>query len=455
MTEARGVLGQHLLRAARAGHRHVRGHQDGREDGRQARSPVGRNRRHRDDYQDKPSFTLGSAEVSPLSMAEAYATFAARGIHCDPIIVVQDHHPGRQEPRAAGRQLQAGDGQGRRRRGQQGAARPSSTRAPARGRKIHDGRDQAGKTGTIDSNEAVWFAGYTPRDRRRRDDLDRQHEEAVHQVGEGQAGGQFRRSGVKGYRVPSTDVYLEGSGSGDAGTKIWKPVMADVPQADAQDQLRPAAAPDPGRQAGTVPYVDGLSIAAATKKLREGRLQRRRRSTSTAPVEVQLHRLVPGPGSRRSSARSTHVSKGKDPPSQGREEGRQPRRSGDKKKKDKRRRLSHPNARRGRSPLGDRPRRRPESRPLRERRRVSRASWRRTSAATAPPSARPLVCGVTTPITLPMPLHAELGRHRSGDRVARRPRRSPRPSAAAADSRPARPPPRCSFSASSGRPAAV
>ena len=25
-----------------------------------------------------------------------------------------------------------------------------------------DGRPQAGKTGTIDSNEAVWFAGYTP-----------------------------------------------------------------------------------------------------------------------------------------------------------------------------------------------------------------------------------------------------------------------------------------------------
>ena len=25
-----------------------------------------------------------------------------------------------------------------------------------------DGRPQAGKTGTINSNEAVWFAGYTP-----------------------------------------------------------------------------------------------------------------------------------------------------------------------------------------------------------------------------------------------------------------------------------------------------
>ena len=38
-------------------------------------------------YQDKPSFTLGTVEVSPLSMAEAYATFAARGIHCNPIII--------------------------------------------------------------------------------------------------------------------------------------------------------------------------------------------------------------------------------------------------------------------------------------------------------------------------------------------------------------------------------
>ena len=38
-------------------------------------------------YHDKPSFTLGTAEVSPLSVAEAYATFASGGIHCDPIIV--------------------------------------------------------------------------------------------------------------------------------------------------------------------------------------------------------------------------------------------------------------------------------------------------------------------------------------------------------------------------------
>jgi hypothetical protein len=37
--------------------------------------------------------------------------------------------------------------------------------------------------------------------------------------------GHFRRHGVNGYRVPSTKVRLEGSGSGDAGMKIWKPTM--------------------------------------------------------------------------------------------------------------------------------------------------------------------------------------------------------------------------------------
>ena len=35
-----------------------------------------------------PSFTLGVASVSPLELADAYATFAARGLHCDPRPVV-------------------------------------------------------------------------------------------------------------------------------------------------------------------------------------------------------------------------------------------------------------------------------------------------------------------------------------------------------------------------------
>ena len=34
-----------------------------------------------------PSFTLGSVGVSPMSMAAAYATVAARGTYCSPIAI--------------------------------------------------------------------------------------------------------------------------------------------------------------------------------------------------------------------------------------------------------------------------------------------------------------------------------------------------------------------------------
>ncbi|MGD0606478.1 MAG: transglycosylase domain-containing protein [Streptosporangiaceae bacterium] len=38
---------------------------------------------------DFPSFTLGSVNVSPLSMAAAYATVASRGIHCSPVVMTK------------------------------------------------------------------------------------------------------------------------------------------------------------------------------------------------------------------------------------------------------------------------------------------------------------------------------------------------------------------------------
>ena len=67
-------------------------------------------------YADKPSFTLGTLEVSPLSVAEAYATFASGGVHCDPIIVesITDSTGAKRD--GAERQLPAGDQRGRRQR---------------------------------------------------------------------------------------------------------------------------------------------------------------------------------------------------------------------------------------------------------------------------------------------------------------------------------------------------
>ncbi|HEX8488989.1 MAG TPA: transglycosylase domain-containing protein [Propionibacteriaceae bacterium] len=175
-------------------------------------------------YQRIPAFTLGSVEVSPLSMAEAYATFAARGIHCRPIII------DRIETRD-GQQLEAPSADCERvlstkvADGMNKLFAHVMTNGTGKRAMTADRRPQAGKTGTINSAEAVWFAGYTPDiagvamisiDNRKRPFIKSKA---------AKRSGSFRRHGVNGYVVPSTGQRLEGSGSGDAGMKIWKPTM--------------------------------------------------------------------------------------------------------------------------------------------------------------------------------------------------------------------------------------
>jgi len=109
------------------------------------------------------SFTLGSNTVSPLAMAEGYAMFAARGMHCNSMAVLQvrdrddavivDRKP------TCNRVLDEGvaDGVNEVLRGvihNQGA---TGTRM-----QLDGGRVAAGKTGTTNNSIAVWFVGYTP-----------------------------------------------------------------------------------------------------------------------------------------------------------------------------------------------------------------------------------------------------------------------------------------------------
>jgi membrane peptidoglycan carboxypeptidase len=214
------------------------------------------------EYQDKPSFTLGTVEVSPLSMAEAYATFAARGIHCDPIIVSKI-------TTRSGKEHAVRDANCRRvvdkdvADGVNKILKSVVDKGTGRRAKIYDGRDIAGKTGTINSNEAVWFAGYTPEIAGVAmisvDNTKRPFRKS--------GSGYYRGSGVKGYRVPSTGVYLEGSGSGDAGAKIWRPVMQkyfqQVPRTSFNQPPRKIQVGEQVR----VPSLNGLGVAAATRKL--------------------------------------------------------------------------------------------------------------------------------------------------------------------------------------------
>ena len=112
-----------------------------------------------------PSFTLGVDEVSPLRMAEAYATLAANGNHCPShaIAAIRDR---------TGRDLP----------GVVPGCNPALTQAQAETvtdvlRGVIDGPDPgrtgramtlgsvraAGKTGTTSNATAVWFVGYTDR----------------------------------------------------------------------------------------------------------------------------------------------------------------------------------------------------------------------------------------------------------------------------------------------------
>ena len=70
-----------------------------------------------------PAFTLGIADASPLEMAEAYATFAARGMHCASRPVTQILDSSRQRAEGLRPAVHPGDAAERRRRGQQRAPR--------------------------------------------------------------------------------------------------------------------------------------------------------------------------------------------------------------------------------------------------------------------------------------------------------------------------------------------
>jgi membrane peptidoglycan carboxypeptidase len=107
-----------------------------------------------------PSFTLGVASVSPLELADAYATFAARGLHCDPrpVVSIDDSN---------GHQLKTYPQQC-----QQVIAAPVAdavndvlrgVQSPTGfGAALQLNQESAAKTGTNDNNMAVWYMGYTP-----------------------------------------------------------------------------------------------------------------------------------------------------------------------------------------------------------------------------------------------------------------------------------------------------
>jgi membrane peptidoglycan carboxypeptidase len=110
--------------------------------------------------QQVPSMTLGVGLVTPLMLSNAYATFAARGTYCSPLVVtaVADK-AGKpiKTPSISCKQAltpAVADGVNR---VLHGVMEPGGTG----GRLKFGSSDLAGKTGTINQNLAVWYSGYS------------------------------------------------------------------------------------------------------------------------------------------------------------------------------------------------------------------------------------------------------------------------------------------------------
>ena len=202
-----------------------------------------------------PSFTLGVADVSPLEMAGAYATFAARGLHCT-------NRPVTEILNSRGKLLKAypakceqvlpkdvADAVNDILRGVQ---EPGGF---GYGAGLSLSQPSAGKTGTTSENKAVWFVGYTP------------NLAAASMIAGANQAGQPQR--LDGNYIGGRYISFESA----AGSTLAGPQWADAMEV-IQQWLpdRDFNAPDPRTITGqlvTVPSVYGYAPDEAAKILRD------------------------------------------------------------------------------------------------------------------------------------------------------------------------------------------
>lgn len=228
------------------------------------------------------SFILGSSEVTPLSMAQAYATFANRGVRCNPLILESVTNK-------AGKQFAVPEAKCQK---VMEAAIADGTnyvlsqvmKYPGTGARalIPGGYPQAGKTGTTESNESVWFAGYTPE----------MAGIAMISVDKGTDYWKNRKRSLKGIRLPS-GTWLEGSGSGDAG-RIYKVAMAEALKGKPKTSFtKPTDEVLEGKPVD-VPDLSGLTLTEAEDEVRKAGLNPvRTYEYSSLPVGTWTGRYSP------------------------------------------------------------------------------------------------------------------------------------------------------------------
>ncbi len=248
-----------------------------------------------------PSWVLGTAYVTPLSMAEAYATFANRGVHCNPIILQSVQAKDGTEieiPSADCKKViepEVADGVNH-------VLSTVMTQGTGSRARMSDGRPQAGKTGTTDDSMSVWFAGYTP-------DMAGVAYIAVDNINPYY---QSHKKSIDGMRL-STGTVLEGSGGKDAGG-IWRAAMAA-----ALKGVSPTSFEAPNKRVLEgekipIPSVAGMSYEEAKQTLEDAGFTTARMDVfSPQPAGTYLGKISPSGSAAKFSTIRMQFSKGPQP----------------------------------------------------------------------------------------------------------------------------------------------
>ena len=163
------------------------------------------------------SFTLGARESSPISLANAYATIAARGVRCDPIILSSvSNKEGREYdvPSANCQQVIPAEVADRVTDILRGPFRSGTARSAN-----IPGYNIAGKTGTDTGTPTIWTVGFTPQ-------LVGAATLTVDPKADRYKHLHPNNRSLTGAPVRGGKARLSGNSGGEAGAGIWKPAMA-------------------------------------------------------------------------------------------------------------------------------------------------------------------------------------------------------------------------------------
>ena len=209
------------------------------------------------------SYTLGTASVSVVDMANAYATIAGGGIACPATFVLEVHD-------ATGEKLASPDRTCRRVIDEAAANSVAhilgTVVSQGTGKPAAFGRPAAGKTGTTENLGAAWFAGFTP-----------QYASAVW-VGDPK-GSSNPLYNVLGY----SRVY-----GGTLPATVWRKTMADI---HTGLPVKPLPRPDPS-------YVATSSGVMLPDVVGQRAAQARLRLLAAGVSKVVVTRTGRGPGQR-------------------------------------------------------------------------------------------------------------------------------------------------------------